>query len=389
MDLGAQPMTNRFLSSKEALEYTHPLSIGLCRSCLVVQLVGPPPPVEIKSRFEWLTYNEPEKHLDDLAQAILGLPGLTSKSVVAGVTFKDRSLLERLRNLNGMATVQLDPRTDFGINDPLAGLETLQELLNPALANKIVEKRGKFDVVVVRHMLEHVHALKPFIAAIKTLVKMNGYVVLEVPDCKRALAGKDYSMIWEEHVSYFTEMTLKSFLNYHNIDVITLQNHPYPLENSLIVIGKIGSAEKSGALSQQKDMDETSLFKNFVNGFAEVKRGLHLFLKEFQKNHGRLAILGAGHLSCMFINILDLKNYFEFVVDDNIHKTGLFMPGSHLPIVASQELVRKKIKLCLLGVNPENEDRLIQTQKEFVANGGTFASIFPGSSRSLMPRIFS
>ena len=76
MDLGPQPPSNRFLRPSETSEARHPLVLGQCQACALLQLIRPMPLEMVKSRFEWLTYNEPERHLDRLVARLAGLPEL-------------------------------------------------------------------------------------------------------------------------------------------------------------------------------------------------------------------------------------------------------------------------------------------------------------------------
>jgi hypothetical protein len=78
-----------------------------------------------------------------------------------------------------------------------------------------------------------------------------------------------------------------------------------------------------------------------------------------------------------------LKEHIEFIVDDNPQKRGLFLPGSGLPIVGSDALISEDIKLCLLSVHPQAEDRVIENNQGFTEHGGAFASMFPRSKLAL------
>ena len=73
--------------------------VGQCEACGLIQLLDPMPPAMAKSRFEWLTYNEPEGHLDDLVSRLCRLPGLDSGSRIVGLTNKDDSTLARYNRL--------------------------------------------------------------------------------------------------------------------------------------------------------------------------------------------------------------------------------------------------------------------------------------------------
>ena len=105
LDFGPQALRNRFLRSRRESEYSHPLAIGVCSACGMVQLASPPPVCELRPRFDWIRYNEPEQHLDRVASTIAQLPGVTARSVVAGLSYKDDSTLARLNRLGFAAHV--------------------------------------------------------------------------------------------------------------------------------------------------------------------------------------------------------------------------------------------------------------------------------------------
>ena len=76
----------------------------------------------------------------------------------------------------------------------------------------------------------------------------------------------------------------------------------------------------------------------FGRSFSEYREKVRRFLGEHRRSHGRIALFGAGHLACTFVGVFDVGQWIEFVIDDNPHKRGLYMPGSHLPIVGSSAL---------------------------------------------------
>ena len=96
LDLGLQPVQNRFASSPHSDDYYHPLILGQCQNCSLIQLIDPAPVSEIIPRVDWLKYNEPEDHLDELADIVCDLKDLPEKPVAFGITYKDDSFLKRL-----------------------------------------------------------------------------------------------------------------------------------------------------------------------------------------------------------------------------------------------------------------------------------------------------
>jgi hypothetical protein len=380
IDFGRQPICNRFPRTATETEATFPMLLEQCRACGLVQTTQPVPAAELRPRVDWITYNEPEGHLDLLADKLAQLPGLTKTAVFGGISFKDDSLLRRMRERGFPSTWRLDPQADLRITESGTGAETLQDRLTAESARRTAGQRGRADVLLVRHIFEHAHRTLPFAGALKELIKPGGYVLIEIPDCEKALDLCDYSMLWEEHVLYFTPVTFRQSFAQGGFSLTSYDCFPYTLENSLVGIGRAEPKPVREPVSIERERERA---RRFAGRLDEQREKYRRFLTEYRQRRGPVAMLGAGHLACTFINLLGLKECVEFLVDDNPNKRGLFMPGSRLPIVGSAALLDQGIKLCLLTVAVESEEKVIQKNEAFVQAGGMFASIFPASKYAL------
>ena len=56
------------------------------------------------------------------------------------------------------------------------------------------------------------------------IIQNNGYLLLEIPDCNRAINTGDPTLYWEEHNYYFTSDTFKNFLKKRNYKLIYFKN---------------------------------------------------------------------------------------------------------------------------------------------------------------------
>jgi hypothetical protein len=379
LDFGPQAIRNRFLRSAEEHEYRHPLKLGVCRLCGTVQLASPPPVAELRPRFDWITYNEPERHLDDLVERLAALPGLTPGSTCAGLSYKDDSTLTRLRNRGFLQTWRPDPAVDLGISDRCSGIESIQDRMTPETAVALGQKYARPDLLIVRHVLEHTQDTHAALEWARTLVRPGGYIVFEVPDSFRALDRLDYTTVWEEHVLYFTARTLTRCLESHGFEVVHRHSYPYSLENSLVVVARAEVSHVRSAL--RLEFGEVACADRFVRSFPRARNRALQQLESF----GRIAMLGAGHLTGAFINLFGLSRRIEFVCDDNPNKQGLLMPGSRLPVVPTSALLANDIDLCLMTVRPEVEESVIARNAAFAARG-VLASVFPDSPYALAAR---
>ncbi len=382
-DLGEQPVCHRFLSRGDEKEYTFFMELGQCLDCGTVQLLNYMPVDEMRPRFDWLVCTEPEAHLDDLVEKLSRLPDLNKTSKIWGVSFKEDTTLARFNKLGFQETYRLDIREDLGAEDPLADVETVVNNLTVQCAKTIVAKRGKADMIIARHLIEHAFDLRMFIEAIKTLVKPEGYVVFEIPDCKRAFEQCDYTNYWEEHTVYFTPETFHNVFGFFGLKLCHFERAEYPLEDSYIGISKPCTDFGNPFPESDKLKEEVDRAHYYASQYETKKADLMNFFKNFRENKGKIAIFGAAHMCCTYLNVLDIKDYIEFVVDDNPHKKGMFMPGSRLPICGSKFIVEQNVKLCLLTLSPESEEKVLANNKAFLDQGGIFKSIFPSNSQAL------
>lgn len=376
--------SNRFLIGDTENQSYHLMLVGVCRNCGLVQLVEPAHPSQLKSRFDWITYNEPEEHLDSLTETIYSLTGMNASTVVGSISFKDDSLLERLRKKDLNHTWKVLPDKHLGVRGETVGIATIQAKLSAGEMTDALLRTEKADVLLARHILEHVHELKPFFASLKRLLKPSGYIVLEVPCCDRQMNNNDYSMLWEEHLYYFTPVTFQQCLYEMGFTMVHYERIQYPLEDVLTVIVKNLDKKEDWNTTTVTDVDtEVLRAKQYGENLPEISGEVKSWLLEFKKKKGRIAVLGAGHLAHSYVSLLNIAGEIDCFLDDNPHKVGLMMPGNGLPIYSSDYLIKADIKLCLLAVNPLIDEKIINKFKSFLENGGIFYSIFPESNYAL------
>jgi hypothetical protein len=376
LDFGRQPPSNRFFHPGDPQSDGHDLALGCCVECGLVQLIRPMPAEMVRARHAWLSYNEPEGHLDEVTDDLIRECQLGVDARILGFSHLDDTTLLRFNQRGFANTHRLDSRTDLGIDISLAGLETLQQAMTAERAARLASQHGLADLLVVRRVLEHAHEPLKILRALAQLVKPNGQIVFEVPESTKFMASRDYSFVWEEHITYFTARTLHRLLQEANLDVSMSRVYEYPLEDSLIALGRPGSAAATGSVPPKAEIE---LAANFGASFMGARERVHSDLSRLQNEGKRVAVFGAGHLAVKFLNLFGLKGLVHCVIDDKPEKLGLCLPGSGLPVLPSTALIDENIDLCLLSMSPESEKKVMSAKHEYAARGGRFGSIFPSS----------
>ena len=97
LDLGHHPVASFFLPARDTAESAVHLALGQCEACGTIQLMKPVPHEALVPPYDWLFAREPEEHLDEVAERIGALPGVTTSSVIGALTAKDDTTIERFR----------------------------------------------------------------------------------------------------------------------------------------------------------------------------------------------------------------------------------------------------------------------------------------------------
>jgi hypothetical protein len=359
------------------------VALSVCANCGVLQLEQPFPFRDLVPPFDWITYREPEDHLDGVAAKIRALPGVGARSRLLGLSFKDRSTVERLAGLGLGETRMLDPYRDLGAHYPNANIESVAGLLTTGLAE--LGQPNPADIVIARHIIEHAPSCWRFLSALRELLTPDGYLVIEVPDCSGNLARQDYTMIWEEHSYYFTATTAPQILARAGFSVLGFDIHPYPFEDVIVLYGR--KTERAPGVTHFIEADvlarNNETARAFGTAFSDWSRRYAELFRKMTSDGRKLAAYGAGHLTCAFLHFHGVAQHFEFVVDDTPQKQNLFLPKSGVPIVPRDRLTTDRIAACLFGLSPQAEDRVISKNQAYLESGGKFYSIFADSKRSI------
>jgi Methyltransferase domain/C-methyltransferase C-terminal domain len=377
------PVCNRFTSSKEPAERHH-LRLDQCARCQLIQLCEALPIDAVMPRLPWIKYREPEGHLDSLVDRLLSGPCSKAGSSF-GVGPFDQPLLHRLeqRGLSSSALETRPPQSSEGERFPY--LETWQLGLNATNLAEVAHAYGRADIVSCRYLLEHCDDPLGALHGLRQLLSANGVLIVEVPDCSKFLAARDYSFIWEEHISYFVESTLRLLAAKAGYAVVELHRYPGELEDALIAVLR-PSASEDGADVAQTCLSQSDLFRSYVSDLQPTKDFVQSSVAAAAGPSGDgVALFGIGHQAVMFVNAFDLSQYVAAAVDDDPNKSGYFPPGFRVPVIPSQALLQDtRVRTCLFAVTPGIEHKIRDKLAPLAERGVQFRSIFAGVPGSLL-----
>jgi SAM-dependent methyltransferase len=374
IDFGSHPVAKHYLFSAEDTRETYPVKLFFCEGCGLTQLMDSCPPEILYDNYVTLSSWKFQPHVQGQIDFLKSLQGFSSQSKIIEIGSNDGSFLKQLSSNGFKNSLGIEPAKDAYEIAIKNGVNVRNIFLCEKNAVGIAKEFSKFDLFVSRQNLEHMKDLGDVIKSIDLLLKEGGYALIEVPNFMANLEFQDYSL-WEEHVNYFTTETLRYFLALANLEVIHSEIFCFSGEGIFVVAQK--KPHVSVSLEYLKELKTKNL--QYSKNWPKFLKKIRGYLASLKQKGKKIAVYGAGSRVFCLINFANISNYIDVIVDDQLEKQDKFMPGGKIPILSSSALNSLGIDICLLGVNTENEGKVISKHSKWIAAGGEFWSVLPPS----------
>lgn len=281
-----------------------------------------------------------------------------------------------LLNMFGWKCEGIDPSPASEVAMEKYSLKILKEYFSSKFYDQ------KFDLVVLRHILEHVDDPISFILDIKNVLKERGYIFVEVPNLMKSIKERNYHDFYFEHLSYFTPPFLKNLLincGFNITEVMTMRNDEVIccLSKNTTNSKKLRKQDIARALI--KNRNDLTLFKELTQ-FSEESKSLKEILSFIHKSlakRERWVVWGAGAAGINLISSLGLtEKEIEFAIDSDRNKWGRFLPGSGLRVY-SPKLIKEKTIHVVFIISNLYQNEIKENLKWFVKKGGKLVGLHP------------
>lgn len=188
------------------------------------------------------------------------------------------------------------------------------------------------DLVVARHVLEHVPTPADFLESIRAGVGPDAGVYVEVPNFAWALERGAFEDLMYEHCGYYTPATLAHLLSRTGFGQV---------EASGTFDDLFAAATASADGSPSTAAIDPSIVEEIRRGAADLRQRISRLEDELAERRGagqRLAAWGGGARAVGLMNLVTTSDAISKVVDVNPRKQGTFVTGSGHPIVAPENL---------------------------------------------------
>ena len=379
VDLGMSPPCESFvaLEQLESPETFYPLRVWICAGCLLVQLPPHIPAEHIFSDYAYFSSYSTSwvQHAKRYTDQAVDRLGLGSTSFVVEVASNDGYLLQHLV-ARQIPVLGIEPAANIAVVAEQRGVPTRVAFLGQEEGERVRAEHGPADLVVANNVFAHVPDVRDFSRGLAALLGEGGWLSIEVPHLMRLIERSQYDTIYHEHFSYYTLLTAQRVLESAGlvvVDVEQLDSHGGSLRiwarHHQHAGGQTPAVTAVLAEEERRGLHTLEGHRGFAGSVARVKRELVAFLAQAVVEGRKVAGYGAPGKGNTLLNHCGIRSdLLPYTVDRNPHKHGLYLPGTHIPILAPEAIDRDRPDYILLL--PWNLRAEITEQLSYVRDWG-------------------
>ncbi len=387
LDLGHHPPSDQFIKEKkidENIEY-YPLKVNNCMSCGFKQLsyvVDPKILYQEDYPYESSLTKDGNNHFKEFANSCKKDFFLKETDLVIDVGSNVGNLLSHFQKI-GIKILGVDPAKNICQIANKRGIRTINSFFNKKICHKIKKIYGHPKIITGSNVFAHIDNLDDFFKNIKTLLRSDGILIIEVPYFLNLIRNLEYDTIYHEHLSYITLLPLIKYLNKKNLEIFDVEEKDIHGGSIRIFIAFKKEFKKSNRLKNilfKEKRAKLNDMKNLLRFSKKVKENriqlVNLLLKLKKKNK-KIIALSAPAKGMTLLNYCKIdKDLIDFATEKSQLKINTFTPGVNIKVFPDSEIYKKKPDYALiLAWNFYRE--IIKNNKNFFKIGGKFIVPIP------------
>jgi SAM-dependent methyltransferase len=388
IDLGMSPLSNAYLAADQIhrCEKFYPLTVFVCSSCLLVQLLEYERPDIIFSDYSYFSsYSDSWlEHARIYSDMVIDRFSISKNSLVVELASNDGYLLKNFVN-KGIPVIGIEPAENVAAYARESGIPTIAEFFGIELAKKLSAEHKTADLIVGNNVLAHVPDINDFVGGIKELLKTDGVATLEFPHILNLIQKKQFDTIYHEHFSYLSFYSVLKIFQNHGLkifDVDELTTHGGSLriyathtDNQERKVSR--SVEELFNKENRAGLHDITVYTSYSQVIHTLKRSILTEIIKIKEDRKSIVGYGAAAKGNTLMNYCGIRtDMVDYVVDRNPHKIGKLLPGTHIPIKHPDSIKEDKPDYVL--ILPWNLQEEIITQNSFIREwGGKFIVPIP------------
>lgn len=389
MDFGRMALANAYLPDAAAVaeEAMFPMALCLCEQCGYVQIDEEVAPEVLFRNYLYVTgvSEAVQQHGRLIFRLVSELAGLPKASpIILEAASNDGTMLSIFQR-EGWRVVGVDPAENVAKIANARGIETVPDFFDRRSALQLVQRlEGRVDVFLARHVIAHVADLHEFVEGIRVVLAAAGVAIIECSHILPFFLGVQYDQVYHEHLGYFSVTVLTRLLEMHGLDLFAVQEVGMH-GGSLLAFAQTAGGKRPRQESVDRVLQTEreagvacrQSWAEFARRAHEQKSALVAELRTLKQEGKRIAAYGAAAKGQVMLQFCGIgRDLIDFVVDMSDLKQGRLTPGTHIPILAPGELLKRRPDVVLL-CSWNYAEEILRQQKAYLEQGGRFLHPLP------------
>ncbi|RKT59645.1 methyltransferase family protein [Azonexus fungiphilus] len=348
VDLGFHPLADTFLPEELLLgpEVSVPLQLGLCRSCGHVFTLYSVSAVERYQKQDYSYDSSNSKvsiaHFKEFSDAVLAVKQPEKNSLIVDIGSNIGTLLSHFQGVGYDNVLGVEPSGNISALAIKAGVPTINDFFSTAIVEHL-KGLGAVQVLLSANVLNHADDLGALLETAKQVLAEDGVFVFEVPYLLDLVQGTAFDTIYHEHVHYYGIQPLSAALQRSGFSIFQVDRLDY-MCGSIRVYTRLGGTHAQVVESMIENersfrLYEAETFRAFMERVRKVKTTVVAHLANIKLAGGKIIGIGAATKGNTFLNYCRLDaDVIAYVADASPLKIGKMTPGSHIPIIADQDI---------------------------------------------------
>lgn len=386
LNLGEMPPANSFLKNEDLAkpELKFPLRVLFCDNCGLSQLGEVVDPDILFKNYVYLSSGMPKKfseHFKNYADKMIDRFIKSKNDLVVELGSNDGILLSVFKDRTRI--LGIDPAENIVKVANENGIETIADYFSKKLASGIVKKYGRAKIIVGNNVVMHIDDHHDLVKGVKILLADDGVFVFEAPYMRDMFDNLTFDTIYHEHLSYLTVKPFVNLFEQFGMEIFDVKEVPVHGVSLRVYAGNIDKHQIQPSVAEhlksEKDMglDKFKTYSDLAKKIAAIKEKVMNTVVDLKKSGKIIAAYGAPAKGNTLLNYLSAgRNILDYAVDDLSSKIGTYTPGTHLPVISSNE-ARKNPPDYYLLLAWNYKDVILEKEKEFRRKGGKFIMFIP------------
>ena len=234
------------------------------------------------------------------------------------------------------------------------GIPVVADFFNSNNIFKIPSFIKKTDLICASNVICHIPDLNDLLSGIDVLLSEDGVFLSESHYLFSLIEDLQFDTIYHEHLRYYSATFLVYALKEFNLEVFkieSIKSHGGSIRVWAARPGKFKIEESvKFFLEIESQYDLAKVLNKFEKSIIKWRHEFRNLISELILAENTIAAIGAPSRASTLISFTGLTHFDIFAVAEisNSAKIGLYMPGTKIPVLEEDEVIKKNPDILLI-----------------------------------------